>query len=81
MEENLRTICDHSARPVFVMPNAGIPENVDGRTCYRLSPDELELWIERYVAEFGVGIIGGCCGTTPDHIKMLAEALNGKLIF
>lgn len=71
MEENLRTICGGSARPVFVMPNAGIPENIGGRTCYRLSPDELEHWIERYVAELGVNIIGGCCGTTPEHIGRL----------
>ncbi len=72
MEENLRTICQHSPRPVFVMPNAGIPENVGGHTCYRLTPDELEASMRRFVGDLGVNIIGGCCGTTAEHIRRLA---------
>jgi len=72
MEENLRTICQNSPRPVFVMPNAGIPENVGGHTCYRLTPDELEASMRRFVGDLGVNIIGGCCGTTAEHIRRLA---------
>lgn len=72
MEENLRYICQNSPRPVFVMPNAGIPENVGGHTCYRLTPDELQQSMRRFIAEFGVSIIGGCCGTTAEHISLLA---------
>lgn len=73
MEENLRYICQYSPRPVFVMPNAGIPENIGGHTCYKLSPDELEAHMRRFVTEFGVSIIGGCCGTTAEHIARLAR--------
>lgn len=71
MEESLRTICEQSAKPVFLMPNAGIPENIGGKTCYKLTPDELEYWVGDYVRRFGVNIIGGCCGTTPEHITRL----------
>jgi 5-methyltetrahydrofolate--homocysteine methyltransferase len=72
MEEHLRTLCRHSDRPVFAMPNAGIPENVGGHTCYRLTPRELEAEMERFVTELGVSLIGGCCGTTAEHIARLA---------
>ncbi|PLX29811.1 MAG: methionine synthase, partial [Ignavibacteria bacterium] len=72
MEENLRYICQNSPRPVFVMPNAGIPENIGGHTCYKLTPEELETHMRRYITEFGVRIIGGCCGTTAEHISRLA---------
>jgi 5-methyltetrahydrofolate--homocysteine methyltransferase len=73
MEENLRYICRNSARPVFVMPNAGIPENIGGHTCYKLTPEELEQYMRRFVGELGVGIIGGCCGTTAEHIARLSR--------
>jgi 5-methyltetrahydrofolate--homocysteine methyltransferase len=76
MEENLRYICQNSPRPVFVMPNAGIPENVGGHTCYKLTPSELENFMRRFVGELGVNIIGGCCGTTPEHISLLAKLAN-----
>ncbi len=73
MEENLRYICQNSSRPVFVMPNAGIPENIGGHTCYKLSPEDLEQYLRRFVEELGVNMIGGCCGTTPEHIARLAH--------
>jgi 5-methyltetrahydrofolate--homocysteine methyltransferase len=73
MEENLRYICQNSPRPVFVMPNAGIPENVGGHSCYRLTPEELQSSMRRFIADFGVSIIGGCCGTTAEHISLLAS--------
>jgi methionine synthase (B12-dependent) (EC 2.1.1.13) len=73
MEENVRYLCENSPKPVFVMPNAGIPENIGGKACYRLTPDELEYWMKRFVSEFGVNVIGGCCGTTPDHISRLVK--------
>jgi len=73
MEESLRYICRHSRFPVFVMPNAGIPENIGGHTCYRLTPDELGSVMHRFVGELGVNIIGGCCGTTPEHVARLVS--------
>ncbi len=73
MEENVRYLCENSPKPVFVMPNAGLPENIGGQACYHLTPDELEFWMKRFVTEFGVSIIGGCCGTTPEHISRLVK--------
>ncbi len=75
MEEHVRYLATHSPKPVFVMPNAGLPENIGGRAHYHLRPEELLAWMQRYVQEFGVRIIGGCCGTTHEHIRVLAEWL------
>ncbi|MBX7155083.1 MAG: homocysteine S-methyltransferase family protein [Bacteriodetes bacterium] len=75
MEENVRYLCHNSPKPVFLMPNAGLPENVGGVAHYHLTPEEMLKWMQRYVTEFGVGIIGGCCGTTHQHIKALADWL------
>lgn len=76
MSENVRYLCQNSPKPVFVMPNAGIPENVEGRACYHLSPDELVQWLSHFVKDLGVNIVGGCCGTTKEHIKKLVDALS-----
>lgn len=73
MEESLRYICQNSPKPVFCMPNAGIPENVDGKAHYHLSPDELEKWMNHFVNDLGVNVIGGCCGTDSEHIKRLVK--------
>ena len=73
MEESLRYICQTSPKPVFCMPNAGIPENVDGKAHYHLSPDELEKWMNHFVNDLGVNVIGGCCGTDSEHIKRLVK--------
>ncbi len=75
MEEHIRYLVHHSPKPVFVMPNAGLPENIGGKAHYHLQPSELLAWMKRYVEEFGVRIIGGCCGTTSEHIRVLAEWL------
>jgi 5-methyltetrahydrofolate--homocysteine methyltransferase len=71
MEENLRYICENTNKPVMVMPNAGLPENIGGQTCYKLTPDEMEHWTESFIKDLGVNMIGGCCGTTPEHISRL----------
>jgi 5-methyltetrahydrofolate--homocysteine methyltransferase len=73
MEENVRYLCENSPKPVFIMPNAGLPENIGGQACYHLTPEELEFWMNRFVIEFGVSIIGGCCGTTPEHMSRLVK--------
>ena len=72
MEDNLRSVCQSVSKAVFVMPNAGIPENIGGNTCYKLTPEEMENWMTTFVRDFGVNIIGGCCGTTPEHIARLS---------
>lgn len=77
MSENIRYLCQNSPKPILVMPNAGIPENIGGRACYHLKPDELVEWLTHFVKDLGVSIVGGCCGTTKDHIKKLADNLSG----
>ncbi len=76
MSENVRYLCQNSPKPIFVMPNAGIPENVNGKACYHLNPDELVHWLSHFVKDLGVNIVGGCCGTTKEHIKKLVENLS-----
>ncbi len=73
MEENIRYLCQNSPKPVFCMPNAGIPENIGGKAHYHLTPDEMEHWMSIFTDELGVNIIGGCCGTNAEHIKRLAQ--------
>ncbi|MBN2799296.1 MAG: methionine synthase [Deltaproteobacteria bacterium] len=66
----------HSRKPISVLPNAGLPELIDGVTRYPLSPDQLAEWHLRFVEEHGVSIIGGCCGTTPEHIAAVVAAVG-----
>jgi len=63
---------------VSVMPNAGLPALVDGRAEYPLGPRPFAESVLRYVEQDGVNIVGGCCGTTPEHIRLLAEAVKGR---
>lgn len=62
---------------ISCLPNAGIPENVGGHAHYHLKPDELAEFMVHFVKDLGVGIIGGCCGTTPDHIRAIDAAIGG----
>jgi 5-methyltetrahydrofolate--homocysteine methyltransferase len=73
MEENVMYLTQNSPKPVFCMPNAGLPENVGGVAHYHLTPAELEKWMSHFVGDLGVSIIGGCCGTTSEHIARLAD--------
>lgn len=66
-----------SPLPLVVMPNAGLPVNEGGRLVYRMSPVVFASHIESFVKEFGVAFVGGCCGTTPQHIAALAEVIRG----
>jgi len=76
MSESIRYLCQNSPVPVFVMPNAGIPENVGGHAKYHLSPEEMVRYMRHFVADLGVSAVGGCCGTTPEHIRALAGAVG-----
>ena len=76
MEEHIMYLSKNSPKPIFVMPNAGIPENVGGVPHYHLTPEEMEKWMGKFVGEFGVGVIGGCCGTTPEHIARLRDLID-----
>ncbi|PZW00222.1 methionine synthase (B12-dependent) [Micromonospora phaseoli] len=77
MSEHLRYLSQHARVPLSVMPNAGLPQLTADGAVYPLTPVELADALERFVTEYGVSLIGGCCGTTPEHIAMLSERLHG----
>ncbi|MFF5180366.1 methionine synthase [Micromonospora sp. NPDC000316] len=77
MSEHLRYLSQHSRIPLSVMPNAGLPVLTADGAYFPLTPVELADALERFVTEYGVGLVGGCCGTTPEHIRVLAERLHG----
>ncbi len=76
MSDHLHFLCSHSNRLISALPNAGLPENRGGVAHYNLSPEELANYQERFVREFGVSIVGGCCGTTPAHLKAVVDRVR-----
>src|SRR5437016_7059048 len=76
MAENVRYICQNWSRSVSVIPNAGIPENVGGHAVFKETPESLSKELAHFVRDFGVNIVGGCCGTTPAHLKAVVEAVK-----
>ncbi|WP_016698529.1 methionine synthase [Actinoalloteichus spitiensis] len=77
MSEHLRQLARHSRIPLSVMPNAGLPELGPNGAVYPLGPEELAEALAGFVREFGVGLVGGCCGTTGDHISAVVDAVRG----
>ncbi|MFE0020708.1 methionine synthase [Amycolatopsis sp. NPDC059021] len=77
MSEHLRQLSKHARVPLSVMPNAGLPELGPDGAVYPLSPEGLAEALTGFVEEFGVGLVGGCCGTTDEHIRQLAAAVAG----
>jgi len=73
MGEAVRYLSQHSRLPISTQPNAGLPSVVDGKMHYDLTPDQLADHLERFISELGVSIVGGCCGTTPDHLRAVVE--------
>ncbi|MCA9821918.1 MAG: homocysteine S-methyltransferase family protein, partial [Dehalococcoidia bacterium] len=78
MVEHVRHLAQHSRRPVFIGPNAGLPQIVDGEACYSLTPDEFARYQKIFVEEFGTSIAAGCCGTTPDMFRAAIAAIGRK---
>jgi 5-methyltetrahydrofolate--homocysteine methyltransferase len=78
MAPHLEWLAENWPGFLSVQPNAGLPELVDGQTRYPLRPRELADWIERFLAEDGVNIVGGCCGTTTEHIAALDAMLRKR---
>jgi len=70
----LSRFCGH---PISIVPNAGQPVSEDGETCYKLEPSAMAETVAPFVEEFGVSIVGGCCGTTPKHIEALKNRIKG----
>nr|QZD57933.1 methionine synthase [Glycomyces sp. TRM65418] len=77
MSEHLRYLSRHSPVPISVMPNAGLPTLGPNGAVYPLTPDELADAHEDFVKNYGVNLVGGCCGTTPDHIRAVRARLGG----
>ncbi len=78
MAEHVKWLSESWPGFVSVQPNAGLPELVDGKTRYPLTPDELARWLERFIAEDGVNLVGGCCGTDVQHIAALDQMLRKR---
>lgn len=78
MTPHVRFLGQNSTRPLAVQPNAGLPVMEGGQARYKLTPDELAEHHIRFVREHGVAMAGGCCGTTPAHIRAVAEAVGGQ---
>ncbi|MGC9963298.1 MAG: methionine synthase [Acidimicrobiales bacterium] len=74
MRESLHHLSEHSLTPISALPNAGLPSVVDGKMHYDLTPDALAAHLASFVTELGVTVIGGCCGTTPEHLARVVDA-------
>jgi 5-methyltetrahydrofolate--homocysteine methyltransferase len=77
MSEHLRHLSKFSHLPVVCMPNAGLPVLGAHGASYPLTPDELATAHEQFAKEFGLGMVGGCCGTTPAHLKAVVDRIGG----
>ena len=76
MMEPVRRLVEASSIPVIVKPNAGLPRDVDGKTVFDVGPEDFASAMKE-IAELGACVLGGCCGTTPEHISELKKAVNG----
>jgi len=77
MREPVRYLSEHATRPISVIPNAGLPLNTGtGDAVYPLEPVPLATALSAFVRDFGVRIVGGCCGTTPEHLQAVVEAVR-----
>jgi 5-methyltetrahydrofolate--homocysteine methyltransferase len=81
MRDAIRFLGEHCSVPVACIPNAGLPlQGPDGETIFPEQPEPLAEALEEFVERYGVGVVGGCCGTTPDHIKAIAERVGGRSV-
>ena len=76
MQEHLRHLSRNCPVPISVLPNAGLPSVVDGRTHYDLSPSQLAEFHRHHVSDLGIRVVGGCCGTTPEHLRQVVDAVR-----
>lgn len=76
MRDAIRYLTQHSRLPISCIPNAGLPTEVNGETVYPLDPETFARILGEFVAEYGVNVVGGCCGTRPEHIRRLREVVG-----
>src|SRR6266700_224176 len=77
MNDAVRYLGANSTKDISVLPNAGLPQNEGGHAVYKLKPAELAQFHKHFVQDYGVRVVGGCCGTTPEHLKAVVDALSG----
>ncbi len=77
MADSFRYLCENSPIPVSVLPNAGLPEVKDGKQHYDETPESFAAQVEHFANDFGANIVGGCCGTSPEHLRQVVERLSG----
>ncbi len=77
MNDAVRYLGLNSTKQISVLPNAGLPINEGGHAVYKLSPEELAQYHKHFVQDFGVRIVGGCCGTKPEHLRAVVDAVSG----
>ncbi len=78
MSEHVRLLGQTCKTHIGCYPNAGLPQLVDGRPSYPLTPQELADWLLRFVDEDGLSLVGGCCGTTPAHMEAVVRAIGTR---
>ena len=78
MREPIRYLAENSSLPVSCIPNAGLPLNVDGQAVYPLLPQPFADELSEFVIKNGVAIVGGCCGTTPEHLRLLVNQIGNR---
>ncbi|MBI3835844.1 MAG: methionine synthase [Planctomycetes bacterium] len=78
MSEHIRYLSANCTRPLIVQPNAGLPQLVNGKPYYALTPAELTRWLVEFIEVDGVNIVGGCCGTTPAHLAAVVDAVGTR---
>ncbi|HET7786315.1 MAG TPA: homocysteine S-methyltransferase family protein, partial [Myxococcales bacterium] len=76
MVDPLRALSEQAPLPLSCQPNAGIPENREGTAVYPLQPGELAEYLARFVRDFRLSVVGGCCGTTPEHLRQVVDAVR-----
>lgn len=77
MADSFRYLCENSPIPVSVLPNAGLPEVKDGQQHYDETPESFAAQVEHFAKDFGANIVGGCCGTSPEHLKQVIDRVGG----
>ena len=77
MTDSFRYLCENSPLPVSVLPNAGLPEVKDGKQHYDETPESFAAQVEHFTKDFGANIVGGCCGTSPEHLRGVVERVGG----
>ena len=77
MNDAVRFLGLNCTKHISILPNAGLPQNEGGHAVYKLTPAELAKYHKHFVEDYGVRIVGGCCGTTPEHLKAVIDAVSG----